>query len=179
MTYFTIFKSIKSVGISVYVTTILPYVLLFVFFVKGISLEGCSKGWVYLFTPDWSKILTFQIWKEAAAQVIFSCNIGSGYMIFFASNRPKNENILKAAVGVPAMNFLTSVFASVVLFSFLGYASAKTGIEISEMPIEGPELAFVVYPALIASLPLKHFWAITFFIMLVTLGLSSTFPDYL
>ena len=59
------------------------------------------------------------------------------------------ENILKAARGIPALNFLTSIFVALTLFAFLGYASKKMQTPISEMPIEGIELIFVVYPELI------------------------------
>lgn len=81
-------------------------------------------------------------------------------------------------MGIPSLNTITSIFSAITLFSFLGYASTKSGVEISEMPFIGEELAFIVYPALISTLPLSHLWAIIFFIMLITLGLSSALGYY-
>lgn len=156
----------------------LPYILLTILFLRGVTLPGFIEGWKYLFQPDWSKIFTFKIWKDAGAQVIFSSSIGVNIMMLFASNRDKDDHILSAAIGIPIMNFMTSIFSSMTLFAFLGYASVKMDIPISAMPLEGIELAFVVYPALITTLPWPQIWSILFFVMLICLGLSSIFPYY-
>jgi len=39
----------------------------------------------------------------------------------------------------------------------------------------GPGLVFIVYPEAIATMPGANFWSIIFFLMLITLGLDSTF----
>lgn len=50
--------------------------------------------------------------------------------------------------------------------------SAKMPIQ--EVATEGPGLVFVVYPAAIATMPGSIFWALIFFMMLLTLGLDSS-----
>lgn len=54
----------------------------------------------------------------------------------------------------------------------MAYAS---GQKISDVATEGPGLVFDVYPAAIATMPGSTFWALIFFMMLLTLGLDSSF----
>lgn len=50
----------------------------------------------------------------------------------------------------------------------------SSGQSIEEVATEGPGLVFVVYPAAIATMPGSTFWALIFFMMLLTLGLDSS-----
>lgn len=49
-----------------------------------------------------------------------------------------------------------------------------SGRHIKEVATEGPGLVFIVYPAAIATMPGSIFWALIFFMMLLTLGLDSS-----
>lgn len=49
-----------------------------------------------------------------------------------------------------------------------------SGQDIEDVATEGPGLVFVVYPAAIATMPGSTFWALIFFMMLLTLGLDSS-----
>lgn len=46
---------------------------------------------------------------------------------------------------------------------------------IDQVGLEGPGLVFIVYPEAIAMMSGSVFWSIIFFLMLITLGLDSTF----
>ncbi|CAG0889255.1 unnamed protein product [Darwinula stevensoni] len=72
-----------------------------------------------------------------------------------------------------AVNSLTSLFSGLVIFTYLGYMSARQGIHISRVATEGPGLVFQVYPEAIATLPGSQLWSVLFFIMLIMLGLDS------
>lgn len=72
------------------------------------------------------------------------------------------------------INSATSFVAGFVIFSVLGYMAHASGKSIQEVATEGPGLVFVVYPAAIATMPGSMFWALIFFMMLLTLGLDSS-----
>lgn len=50
----------------------------------------------------------------------------------------------------------------------------SSGQNINEVATEGPGLVFIVYPAAIATMPGSTFFALIFFMMLLTLGLDSS-----
>mgnify|MGYP002632236207 CR=1 FL=1 len=62
MTYFTTWKGLKSMGKIIYVTVLLPYVILMILLIKGLTLEGSGIGLKYLFNPDWSKLTQISVW---------------------------------------------------------------------------------------------------------------------
>lgn len=72
------------------------------------------------------------------------------------------------------INSATSFSAGFVIFSVLGYMAHSSGQSIEDVATEGPGLVFIVYPAAIATMPGRMFWALIFFMMLLTLGLDSS-----
>jgi len=77
------------------------------------------------------------------------------------------------------INSATSFVAGFVIFSVLGYMARASGKSIQDVATEGPGLVFIVYPAAIATMPGSTFWALIFFMMLLTLGLDSSVRFYL
>lgn len=76
------------------------------------------------------------------------------------------------------INSATSFVAGFVIFSVLGYMARASGKSIQDVATEGPGLVFIVYPAAIATMPGSMFWALIFFMMLLTLGLDSSVCRY-
>lgn len=56
--------------------------------------------------------------------------------------------------------------------SYMSFIQQKS---IEHVGLEGPGLVFIVYPEAIAMMKGSVFWSIIFFLMLITLGLDSTF----
>ncbi|CAI2364268.1 unnamed protein product [Moneuplotes crassus] len=173
--FFTLYRGIHSAKYVSYFVVPLPYFILAVFFVKGLTMEGFSSGWAYLYKPDWSKLWTLSIWSDAAGQAIFSAGLAHNTVIKFASHRKEDDPLLSSTILLPCLNFGTSMFASLALFSFIGHASYTSGIPIDDMKVQGMELTFVVYPALINTLPWPNLWSILFFTMMTSLGLGTEY----
>lgn len=74
---------------------------------------------------------------------------------------------------VSISNVLTSIFAGFVIFSVIGYLAHELNVEVDKVVEEGVGLAFMVYPEVVARLPVAPLWAFLFFFMLLTLGLDS------
>ena len=57
----------------------------------------------------------------------------------------------------------------------VGQVSVTTS---SSLPVSGPSLLFITYAEAIANMPASTFFAIVFFLMLITLGLDSTASEW-
>ena len=95
--------------------------------------------------------------------------------MFYGSARRSNEKILPASFIIPLANSLTSIFAALTVFTFLGHVSFILKKPIDQISDEGLDLAFVAYPGLIYLLDGHNFWALLFFLMLISLGIDSVF----
>ncbi|XP_069177322.1 sodium-dependent dopamine transporter [Procambarus clarkii] len=173
--YFSLWKGISTSGKVVWFTAIFPYVVLFILLIRGVTLPGAAEGIKYYLKPDFSKIWVAEVWVDAATQIFFSLGPGFGVLLAFASYNKFHNNVYKDAMATSLINCCTSFVSGFVIFSVLGYMSHKSGKPINEVVDEGPGLVFVVYPEAIATMPGSTFWAIIFFMMLLTLGLDSSF----
>uniref|UniRef100_A0A8C0KDU9 Transporter n=1 Tax=Canis lupus dingo TaxID=286419 RepID=A0A8C0KDU9_CANLU len=118
----------------------------------------------------------FQVWVDAAAQIFFSLGPGFGVLLAFASYNKFNNNCYQDALVTSVVNCMTSFVSGFVIFTVLGYMAEMRNEDVSEVAKDaGPSLLFITYAEAIANMPASTFFAIIFFLMLITLGLDSTF----
>jgi len=173
--YFSLWKGIKMSGKVVWFTAVFPYLVLGVLLIRGVTLPGANKGIEYYIRPNFSMLSVPSVWQDAATQVFFSLGPGFGVLMAYASYNPFHNNVYFDALLTSSINCATSFLAGFVIFSVLGYMSCKSGKPIEEVAQEGPGLVFVVYPEALATMPGTTIWSIVFFLMLLTLGLDSSF----
>ncbi|KAF4528110.1 hypothetical protein B566_EDAN016591 [Ephemera danica] len=222
--FFIVMKGIQSSGKVVYFTSLFPYVVLTIFFIRGITLDGASAGLIHMYTPKLEKLLDPTVWLDAATQVFYSFGLAFGSLIAFGSYNPPNNNCVRDVLLVSLTNAVTAIYASVVIFAILGFkafsnvakcvdhnkqkfilhgmlgatnitdelyeqmmvsAEADNATKLAlglkhcsmehelDQAAEGTGLAFIVFTQAIVELPGGFFWAIIFFLMLLSLGLGS------
>ncbi|KAI4488584.1 hypothetical protein M0802_011474 [Mischocyttarus mexicanus] len=173
--YFSLWKGISTSGKVVWFTALFPYAVLLILLIRGVTLPGSSEGIRYYLNPNFSAITKAEVWVDAATQVFFSLGPGFGVLLAYASYNKYHNNVYKDALLTSVINSATSFIAGFVIFSVLGYMARASGKSIQDVATEGPGLVFIVYPAAIATMPGSMFWALIFFMMLLTLGLDSSF----
>ncbi|XP_074641152.1 sodium-dependent dopamine transporter-like [Tubulanus polymorphus] len=173
--YFSLWKGISTSGKVVWFTALFPYGVLLILLGRGATLEGAGTGIRYYLTPNFTRLQNAEVWVDAATQVFFSLGPGFGVLLAFSSYNKFNNNVYRDAIITSLINCGTSFLSGFVIFSILGYMSVKTNKPIDDVATEGPGLVFVVYPEAIATLPGSTFWSLIFFMMLLTLGLDSSF----
>ncbi|XP_061163275.1 sodium- and chloride-dependent glycine transporter 2-like [Saccostrea echinata] len=177
LTFTCLIKSIHSVGKVVYVTVIFPYILLTILLIRGVTLDGAIDGILFYLSPDFTKLLHFQVGLEAGLQVFYSLGPAWGGLITMSSyNKFNNKCIQNAWCGTLA-DGLTRFYAGFVVFSILGFMAKDVGMTMEEISnfSTGPGLVFVAYPEVITKLPMPHLWGILFFLMLITVGVDTQF----
>ncbi|XP_034255510.1 sodium-dependent dopamine transporter isoform X1 [Thrips palmi] len=173
--YFSLWKGISTSGKVVWFTALFPYAVLAILLVRGVTLPGSAEGIKYYLNPNFSAITKPEVWVDAATQVFFSLGPGFGVLLAYASYNKYHNNVYQDALLTSFINSATSFVSGFVIFSVLGYMSLVSGRNIQDVATEGPGLVFIVYPAAISTMPGSIFWALIFFMMLLTLGLDSSF----
>ncbi|EDO46588.1 predicted protein, partial [Nematostella vectensis] len=201
--FLCIMRGVKSGGKAVYVTATVPYIVLTIFLIRGLTLDGAVDGIKHMFTPQFDKLKDPQVWLEAATQIFFSLGIGYGSLIAMSSYNPIHNNCRRDAVFVSLMNCATSIYATIVIFSILGFKANRSydecialygGVNGTLLPENktmadmcfnlekwlneaagGPGLTFIAFTEAILKMPISPLWAVLFFGMLIMLGLSSQY----
>ncbi|XP_071944818.1 uncharacterized protein [Antedon mediterranea] len=173
--YFCLQKGIKSSGKVVYFTATFPYIVLVLFLILGLTLEGSYNGIKFFLTPRWEILYEPKVWLDAAVQIFFSLSTSWGGLLTLSSYNRFHNNCYFDAIFIALANCMTSVFAGVVIFSILGFMANELGREVSEVVDQGFGLAFIAYPEALARLPAAPVWSVLFFFMLLTLGLDTQF----
>jgi NSS family neurotransmitter:Na+ symporter len=168
-------KGVKTVGKVVYATVTLPWILLIVFVIRGLTLPGAVEGIRYYLTPNFRALADPTVWHAAYSQIFFTLTVGFGVMIAYASFLPKKSDIVNNALLISLANCATSFVGGFAVFSTLGYYAHVSGTTVANVMKSGPELAFVTYPTIINHLPFCQLFGIFFFLMLLTLGIDSAF----
>ncbi|KAM5189072.1 sodium- and chloride-dependent transporter XTRP3 isoform 3-T3 [Callospermophilus lateralis] len=121
MVYLCILRGTESTGKVVYFTALLPYCVLIIYLIRGLTLHGATNGLMYMFTPKMEQLANPKTWVNAATQIFFSLGLGFGSLIAFASYNEPSSNCQKHAITVSLINSSTSIFASIVTFSIYGF----------------------------------------------------------
>jgi NSS family neurotransmitter:Na+ symporter len=171
---------VRLVGKIVWLTVPLPWLMLLILTVRGLTLEGSMQGLTYYLDPVWSELAKPVTWRYAFGQVFFSLSLAYGVMITYASFLHRESDLNNNAGIISIADFATSFVAGLAVFSTLGgmaYITQQTGnpVPVEKVAEGGPSLAFIAFPYALAQLPHSAWFSFVFFFALVTLGIDSAF----
>ena len=168
------FNGVGQTGRAAYFTMGLPIIMTIILLGRCVSLDNAGRG-IKLYFATWysEKLARPDIWQTACGQVFFSTGVGFGYYVAYASYNSKYSNAVQDAFILVCSNCLFEVIAAFAVFGVVGYL----GIDPANTPRLGAfEIGFITYPAAIEAMPGANFWAVLFFLTLMLLGISSTYP---
>ncbi len=176
--FLILYKGVNRIGKVVIISVPLPWILLILLTIRGMTLPGALEGITYYLTPNFSSLGNVNVWLAAYAQVFFSIGVAQGIMITYASFLKKKSDINNNAFIVALADAGTSFLAGFAVFSVVGYLAMTQGIGIQALAsnIAGPNLTFVTYPTAISLFPFAAaFFGLIFFVALLTFGIDSAF----
>ncbi len=142
--------------------------------VRGLTLPGAIDGLNYLFRPDFSAIMNWEVWITAYGQIFFTLSIGFAIMTAYSSYLPKKSDIVNNGFITGLGNCGFSLLAGIGVFSIVGYMAHASGQPFEEVVTQSLGLAFVAFPSAISQMPgSPALFGVLFFLSLVFAGLSS------
>ncbi len=174
--YLCLCRGVKWVSKVVLLTVPLPWIMLIILTVRGLTLEGAIGGLEFYLEPRWAKLLEPDTWRFAFTQVFFSMSLGFAVMLSYASFLHKKSDLNNNALIIGLGDMGTSFIAGIAVFSMLGAMSAVQGTPVPELVPSGTVgLSFMVFPYGLTKLPYAAFFSVVFFLALLTLGIDSAF----
>lgn len=176
LVYFSSWKGVRSISKVVTWTATLPFVILAILAVRAVTLDGAATGLELFFVPDWTALLSSELWLAAFSQVFFTLTIAFGVMFAYGSLKEPQSEITKSVVLITIGNFLVSLLAGIVVFGTLGYMALQQEVAVADVVAAGPGLVFVVFPEAINLLPaFSAGIGVLFFATLLFLAVDSAF----
>ncbi|KAH7975316.1 hypothetical protein HPB52_000577 [Rhipicephalus sanguineus] len=175
--YLCVFKGIKTSGKAVYVTSLAPFLILGMLFVRGITLPGAAEGIRFYLVPDWSSILRAKVWKNAAEQIFYSLSLAEGMIICFGGFNEFRNSLHKDVLVVALADFVVSMMGGMVVFAVLGNMAYHLEVPVTDVVSSGVGLAFIAYPQALSMIAYPQLWSVAFYAMLFFLAIDTEFSS--
>ncbi len=174
--YLCLFRGVKWVSKVVLITVPLPWIMLLILTVRGLTLDGAVTGLQFYLEPRWEKLAEVDTWRWAFGQVFFSMSLGFAVMLSYASFLHRRSDLNNNALVIGLGDLGTSFIAGIAVFSTLGAMALVDNVPVDQVVAKGPGLAFVTFPYALSKLPAgQAIFSTVFFVALLTLGIDSAF----
>ncbi|MCK5529324.1 MAG: sodium-dependent transporter, partial [Kiritimatiellae bacterium] len=117
MIYLCLFRGVNWVSKVVLITVPLPWIMLIILTIRGLTLDGAITGLHFYLEPHWGKLAEVDTWRFAFGQVFFSMSLGFAVMISYASFLPKRSDINNNALIIGLGDLATSFIAGIAIFA--------------------------------------------------------------
>jgi neurotransmitter:Na+ symporter, NSS family len=174
--FFIIYRGPKFSGKVAVWTVLIPWALLVILAIRGLTLPGALEGLNFYLSPDFSELSNAKVWFAAVSQVAFSLSVGMAGMFAYGSWIARKADVTNNAVISSFADSATAFFAGFAVFSTLGFLAQSLNQPLAEVAGAGLGLAFVTFPAAISMMPAANaLFGILFFLALFFLGIDSAF----
>lgn len=171
--FFVSYKGIWSLQWAMLIWTPIWIALFILFAVQGFLSEGWKKGISFYFIPQFENLVHPNLWIDAFGHVFFSLGLAGGTLPSLSSYTKPGQNIVHDAFILVIFNMLIEIFCGMIIFCYLGNISFHYDIKISDLPIMGSELLFIVLPKVAQFTLVPKLFVVSFFLMTIFMGLTT------
>ena len=124
---------LKVTGKITYVTMGLPILVLFMFLIRGCTLDGAGEG-IVAYIGEWDlSVLKGDAWSTAVSQIFFSLSVCFGVMTAYGSHMPRSEPAFANSCVIAFVNSFFSFIAGFAVFAAVGHQAYRDGVEVDEL----------------------------------------------
>jgi len=173
-----LFKLTKTVQYVVMVTVPLPFLIIIVMAIYGLTKEGAIDGVVAYIDPTSNPgaLLSLDAWVDACGQIFFGLSLSVGVMLAYSSHQPKSSKVVRNTWIIALGNSFTSIFAGFAVFAVLGHFAFLQEASVETVASSGFVLSFQTFPATFSTFDGKgapQAFSVMFFLTLILLGIDS------
>lgn len=165
--FFILYKGIVS-GVEAVSKWMIPglFVIFLVIIIFALfTVPNIAEGYNYYLNPDFEKLASARLWKEAAGQALFSVGVGPGCILVYGSHIKRNEDV--------TLSFTTVALVDTAAALLAGFAIIPTCVALGLDPQSGSGLIYVVLPTALAQIPLGNFLGILAMVAIFFAGFTS------
>uniref|UniRef100_A0A8D1PVY4 Transporter n=1 Tax=Sus scrofa TaxID=9823 RepID=A0A8D1PVY4_PIG len=118
-------KGLKSTGKMLYVSVLLPYVILFCLLIQSLKMKGANFGLKNLLAAKVPALYSVEVWRRTGSQLFLSLGPGFGSFTAISSYIPRSNDCVIDAFAVAFLNLVASVTITVFVFATLGHLATK------------------------------------------------------
>jgi NSS family neurotransmitter:Na+ symporter len=148
------------------------FALLLVAAIRAVTLPDAIKGLGFLFTPDWSQLLSHKVWLEALTQSAWSVGAAWGLVMTYGVYLKQQDDFVLTSYATAFGDYSASLLAGIAVmctvFAVLPEADARVALGAGN---EG--LTFIWLPQLFEQIPAGRFFLALFFLALSFAAMSS------
>jgi len=158
---FVVLKGVTK-GIETVTKFLVPslLIIIFILFVRAITLPNAIEGIKYFFTPDINVILDHKVWLNALTQNAWDTGAGWGLILVYAVYMRKKEDIPLNAALIGFGNNAISIIAGITIFSTVFALSLPAGqagsvdamTQVSQSGPANTGLTFIYLPLLFSKM---------------------------
>lgn len=141
--YLGIVKGIEAASKFMIPGIFVVFIIIITF--SAFSVPDIVKGYNYYLNPEWSQLASFELWKAALGQALFSVGVGPGCILVYGSHIKRHEDVNLSIVTVCIVDTAAALMA--------GFAFIPTCVGLGLDPESGAGLIFIVLPKALAMIP--------------------------